>query len=1469
MYHFSFSLISVNRNLNSIIFCVILSFISFSSKGQSVSNYQFVTNTTGSLQADKNGNPIDMSTGTTQLYGSNVTSYSAIVQNMFTFYFMGTAYTQFSVSPDGQLRFGPNPITGNVQTPVLGNEYLFLISSDNSTGPSGKVHYKIQNSSPNSVLIVEWNNLVLPTSGLSSSNYSTFQLRLYESSGIIEYVYGTMYNRSSSSLPISIGFSTSNEVGKIGQVTSITSTPAYSSNSASIINTSFTANSLMTNLNSAANGSRRVFQFTPAIPNAPSNIVANSITPFSMNLLWTDNSTNELGFYLYRSTNGVNYTLVDTKPQNFNASTQTNLSPGTNYIWRVYAYAEGGLSAPAQQTIPTNNCSTSGVKTIPGDYSSISAAMNSLSVNGVGGPLFLELQSNYNSSAEVFPIFLKSVPCASSVNTITIRPAAGVSTLITSNNFSSTIEIDGGNYWIIDGRSGGIGTGNLSITNTSSVATSSSIRLSNGASNNVIKYTSVSSTGTDFNTGVIYFASTTTNNGNSNNLIDHCSIDGNAGNTAAPVSNFSRNGIYSQGNSAGGNAANNNNIVSNNNIFNFYGTGITHTNLTGGWIISNNSFYQTSSRDNVGLQAIAANTTSTLNISNNYIGGSAPLCGGAPWTQLNGSNSFGGINAYASNNATATVQGNIITNINLTTTSSQPFYGIKTGCFNNTSVLNVTGNTIGNSAGTGSINLISSASQSISKAISHEPFPNAGSTSIVNNVIGSINISGTTTSVTHSFYSIYNLGNSSLIDHNIIGSNNQPLSINANTPAINGVQSIYGIYSTNGSSTISNNTVANLSNAYAPSFNSNATAVCGIYATGFGNITDNLIHDLFTSARATNVGGFASVIGIFKDQQNASGELSRNIVHSLYNTNTSANVSVVGIGYYSSSNNGSVKRNLIHNLNASSETALVSGIYASSVGIFYQNNMVRLGIDTNGNSMPTSCQINGIYEDANPLNANLNNKFYHNSIYIGGSVTGSVTSNSFSFKSVAASLRPDVRNNIFVNNRSNISGGGKHYVIEVNGTTPNPFGLNLNFNIYFDSGNGGLFGKYNSADVVSFASWKNAVGQDASSKFVSPCFINAINGIPDLHSDNCAPTGNPAEGNGVLISSVTDDFDGELRSGLTPTDIGADAGMFLQYVPVPFLGDYTSKTITTGGNTTVIPSLPPSGYDTISVLTSLKFTGILTIDPITGTVRITNAKPAGTYTVTVKADNVVKTFGLTVTNPVCSQADLSNVHNYDVSPFPSAVVVADFNGDGKQDYATVSHTFSQTPSVVSIMIGNGFGSFNPSFYTVGNYSTIISTGDFNNDGKIDLITNEYYNNKIAVHLGNGAGGFNGVATVSVGTNPTGIAVADFNGDGFQDVAVCNSQSNAISLRFGNGTGTLLGNTEINTGINSQGIIASDFNNDGIYDLATANYLSQSVSILIGNGAGGFSSLAPISMSGNIPVAYYQLAISTMIQIRIW
>src|SRR5262249_29399053 len=104
----------------------------------------------------------------------------------------------------------------------------------------------------------------------------------------------------------------------------------------------------------------------------------------------------------------------------------------------------------------------------------------------------------------------------------------------------------------------------------------------------------------------------------------------------------------------------------------------------------------------------------------------------------------------------------------------------------------------------------------------------------------------------------------------------------------------------------------------------------------------------------------------------------------------------------------------------------------------------------------------------------------------------------------------------------------------------------------------------------------------------------------------------------------------------------------------PTLGNYPDTSIPLSSNTIVAPDASPTNTTKITVSTSTSFNGNLETDPATGIVRVTDARPAGTYTVTVRAFSATgwvatKTFTLTVTTPAaCTPVSFNVTANVDV-----------------------------------------------------------------------------------------------------------------------------------------------------------------------------------------------------------------------------
>ncbi len=203
-------------------------------------------------------------------------------------------------------------------------------------------------------------------------------------------------------------------------------------------------------------------------------------------------------------------------------------------------------------------------------------------------------------------------------------------------------------------------------------------------------------------------------------------------------------------------------------------------------------------------------------------------------------------------------------------------------------------------------------------------------------------------------------------------------------------------------------------------------------------------------------------------------------------------------------------------------------------------------------------------------------------------------------------------------------------------------------------------------------------------------------------------------------------------------------------------------------------------------------------------------------------------------------------------------VAADFNGDGIPDIAVTSSSSKS----LQILLGNGDGTFAATATTpvVAGYPTSIAVADLNGDGKLDVTVSDYNDDEVSVLLGNGDGTFATATSFHGASNGSPIALADFNGDGkldlAQGVAGASGSSDSVAILFGNGDGTFAAPTSSQIGSISSTVLPTlqvvDFNADGIPDLVVPNSATGIISVFVGDGSGSFTS-TPVPL---VPFVYY-------------
>lgn len=548
----------------------------------------------------------------------------------------------------------------------------------------------------------------------------------------------------------------------------------------------------------------------------------------------------------------------------FSINGNVTLLPGKNYFWLTYSIANGapqGDSIDAQCTqitigstpqIPTVTAPTgnrkittglSGTITVGngGTYTYLSDAIKDINTKRLSNNLMLSIVSDINDTASATLNYSCPTPYK-----ISIRPSADTIRHITCRQNDFYLNFNGVSNLVINGNSLTSGSGRyLQFLNKDSLG--GIFNFINGSkfdslANILIEGTCISQT-----KGVITFGESVASASGIQNITIYNNIMRDRSDSLSIPAIF----IYSSATTELPNQANN---IINNEIYNFRRSGIYINTIGNGglWKISGNHFYYNapivaSIGDLVPIMFIPGINSNANTITNNYIGGSAPNCGGTAWQSPNAIN-WVAMNINSGLVVGTSIQGNTIQNINMSTTATVDFVGIRieSGKVN---IGDIAGNTIGHSSTTNSIVNAARLTLCIYAFTS-----NLGDMIIENNTIA--NVSGTGT---------------------------------ASTAGVRGISIQQGA----GHPFIINNTIHHLS---AASANTNALTTCvmgiGLNSGGMkGIITRNTIYNIAAVHATANT----VPTGIVIDNSDRLGMVQGNKIYNITNASSGASALISGI----------------------------------------------------------------------------------------------------------------------------------------------------------------------------------------------------------------------------------------------------------------------------------------------------------------------------------------------------------------------------------------------------------------------------------------------------------------------------------------------------------------------------------------------------------------------------------------------
>ncbi|MGQ0762633.1 MAG: FG-GAP repeat domain-containing protein [Acidobacteriota bacterium] len=229
------------------------------------------------------------------------------------------------------------------------------------------------------------------------------------------------------------------------------------------------------------------------------------------------------------------------------------------------------------------------------------------------------------------------------------------------------------------------------------------------------------------------------------------------------------------------------------------------------------------------------------------------------------------------------------------------------------------------------------------------------------------------------------------------------------------------------------------------------------------------------------------------------------------------------------------------------------------------------------------------------------------------------------------------------------------------------------------------------------------------------------------------------------------------------------------------------------------------------------------------------------YNVTLLLGQANGGFALAPNSPIVMKPTGQQPHTHGIG-------LADLNGDGKLDLATVNNADND----ISVAFGDGRGGFTlaPRTFSVGPSPYPLTIGDINNDGRLDIVSNASatgpqraqqlaHSCALTLLINDGQGGFRRSEVPLRTMTPWSTSMGDINGDGKPDLVATHHDQSKLTVLLRDGTGNFreVAASPFEMGRNVWRTELVDVNRDRRLDVIAAG--GDAVRVMLGDGGGGF------------------------------